>query len=202
MKVCKVCGESDYSKLKKNKKSKDGVAGICNKCSYARYSEDTLKEEKHRAQWLKDNPGYGKQYRLDNKERIQERDRQYYQDNKDHYKEYFRIHGRTDGYRLAQERYHQSERGKLIDSIRSSRRRAHKRDQTPELTEQEKAKIMLYYTISNYLGKDWHVDHIYPIDKGGLHHPDNLQIVTKEYNLQKSNNEYFRSPTPLEYFRI
>jgi 5-methylcytosine-specific restriction endonuclease McrA len=29
------------------------------------------------------------------------------------------------------------------------------------------------------------VDHIQPIAKGGLHHPDNLQILTMEENRKK-----------------
>ena len=65
--------------------------------------------------------------------------------------------------------------------------RAKKLNQTPILTELEKAKIELYYRVSQQLGSEWHVDHIVPISKGGLHHPDNLQITTIEYNLAKSN---------------
>jgi len=31
------------------------------------------------------------------------------------------------------------------------------------------------------------VDHVIPVAKGGLHHPDNLQIITAEDNLKKSD---------------
>jgi len=34
-------------------------------------------------------------------------------------------------------------------------------------------------------GIQHHVDHIIPLSKGGLHHPDNLQILTAEENLKK-----------------
>ena len=34
-----------------------------------------------------------------------------------------------------------------------------------------------------------HVDHIIPISKGGLHHQDNLQVLTKKENLIKGNKK-------------
>jgi 5-methylcytosine-specific restriction endonuclease McrA len=84
----------------------------------------------------------------------------------------------------------------------ASKRRAHKLNQTPILTENEKDKIIMLYKISRYFGEGWQVDHIIPLSKGGLHHPNNLQIVTKEYNFQKHNSLNFRAPTALEYFKI
>jgi len=75
---------------------------------------------------------------------------------------------------------------------------AMKLNQTPTLTENEKKKIELYYTISHHLGENFHVDHIHPLSKGGLHHPDNLQILTKEENLIKSN----KLNTNIKGFRI
>ena len=32
-----------------------------------------------------------------------------------------------------------------------------------------------------------HVDHIRPLAAGGVHHPDNLQVITAEENLSKSS---------------
>jgi len=91
---------------------------------------------------------------------------------------------------------------RAYDNQISSKRRAMKLNQTPILTENEKSKVEMYYKVSQYLGEDWEIDHIIPLSKGGPHHPDNLQVVTKEYNLQKSNKLNFRAPTALEYWRI
>lgn len=91
---------------------------------------------------------------------------------------------------------------KAYDNACTAKYRTHKLNQTPTLTDNEKAKIQLYYSMSDYLGADWHVDHIKPISKGGLHHPDNLQVVTQEYNLQKNDKLDFREPKSIEVFRI
>jgi len=68
-----------------------------------------------------------------------------------------------------------------------ARYRAQKRDQTPELNLDEQQLVSEYYYFAQQLGSNWHVDHVIPVAKGGLHHPDNLQIITAEDNLKKSD---------------
>ena len=58
----------------------------------------------------------------------------------------------------------------------------------------------MVYKKSQELGLDWHVDHIRPLSKGGLHHPDNLQIVQKKYNLEKHAKLNFRNPFDWEIY--
>ena len=41
----------------------------------------------------------------------------------------------------------------------------------------------------------YHVDHIQPLSKGGLHHEDNLQILLAVDNLQKGAKENWQKPT-------
>jgi 5-methylcytosine-specific restriction endonuclease McrA len=48
--------------------------------------------------------------------------------------------------------------------------------------------IQFYYTVASAM-KDYHVDHIKPLSKGGLHHENNLQILSAHLNLEK-NNKY------------
>jgi 5-methylcytosine-specific restriction endonuclease McrA len=67
--------------------------------------------------------------------------------------------------------------------------RAAKRSQTPEMSPLEKSAITGLYLIaqilSNSCGEQFHLDHIHPISKGGLHCLDNLQILSAEENLKK-----------------
>lgn len=69
-----------------------------------------------------------------------------------------------------------------------ARYRTKKANASVELTEEEKIKIEAIYSKCNSLGKDYQVDHIIPISKGGLHHPDNLQIIPTRENRKKYNN--------------
>lgn len=66
-----------------------------------------------------------------------------------------------------------------------------KRANTPELSQDQKDKISSIYklcrALSEATGVQHHVDHIKPVSKGGMHVPDNLQILTQEDNLKKSN---------------
>lgn len=63
--------------------------------------------------------------------------------------------------------------------------------QTPEQTALELSAMDSLYImariLSNSCGEPFHVDHIIPISKGGLHHFDNLQIISAEENLKKGN---------------
>ena len=114
-----------------------------------------------------------KKYREDNKERIALRNKKYRQDNKE------KVNLREKKWR--------SENRDKVNAIKA-RRRAKKLDQTPTLTQQEKDKIILYYKIANHLSikrYQWQVDHIQPLSKGGLHHPDNLQVIPAIENLKK-----------------
>lgn len=71
----------------------------------------------------------------------------------------------------------------------SARKRCRKLEQTPDLTPEEKQRIHDMYWLARDLravsGQEYHVDHIRPLAKGGLHHPDNLQILPADINMSK-----------------
>ena len=78
-----------------------------------------------------------------------------------------------------------------LDLIRfySANRRAKITESEVNLTESEKEKIRRIYKechdISESTGIPHHGDHIFPVSKGGTHHPSNLQILTAKENLSK-----------------
>lgn len=78
----------------------------------------------------------------------------------------------------------------LIDrSINNAKRRARLLGLTPPLSIEERALIIALYAEARALtelsGESYHVDHIKPLAKGGLHHPSNLQILRGIDNLKK-----------------
>jgi len=87
--------------------------------------------------------------------------------------------------------YFKTEKGKLAMAVVMNKRRAAKKKALEELTEREEALIKHFYAyrirLQNKLGIPFHVDHIVPISKGGLHHPSNLQVVPAVWNVRKNN---------------
>ena len=79
-------------------------------------------------------------------------------------------------------RYMGEEHKRKIHNEIAARRRARIRNQSPLLNEDDKRKIQDFYL---KCPKDYEVDHIIPLAKGGLHHPNNLQILTKSENRKK-----------------
>ena len=59
-----------------------------------------------------------------------------------------------------------------------------------ELTEEERRSIADLYKLRDALNKDagciaYHVDHIVPLACGGLHHPENLRVISSGLNIKK-----------------
>jgi 5-methylcytosine-specific restriction endonuclease McrA len=76
------------------------------------------------------------------------------------------------------------------NNARAAKRRALVKNQTLNLTEDQVKEIWTIYKecsrISIETGIPHEVDHIFPICKGGMHHPDNFQILTMKENRKKS----------------
>ncbi len=87
------------------------------------------------------------------------------------------------GYSCAQKsRYLGEEHKRKIRNEIGARRRARMLNQTPKMTEEDKKKLQEFY-LNCPNGHE--VDHIIPLAKGGLHHPDNLQILSRTENRKK-----------------
>ena len=92
--------------------------------------------------------------------------------------------------RLSGKKHHNYIEGRKCDNrlayarFVGAKRHAAKLNQTPDNVNLD--IIRFYYTISSTL-KDYEVDHIKPLSKGGLHHEDNLQLLDISLNRQKNN---------------
>jgi hypothetical protein len=88
------------------------------------------------------------------------------------------------------------DRYKLITTKGNSRRRAAEKNNTPDLTHNQKLIIETIYLqrirLEKKLGIQFHVDHVIPISKGGLHIPSNLQVLPAKLNLKKNSKNSLR----------
>ena len=120
---------------------------------------------------------YAVEYRARNAEQRAEYNRQHRLDNAEHYKEYRK--------RYLQEKPH-------INAAYQATRRAIKIKATPEWVDYQEIKAMYAERdrVREETGIEHHVDHIIPLQGEnvcGLHVPWNLQVITAEENLRKSN---------------
>ena len=130
-----------------------------------------------------------KQYGKDNRDRIRIKEKEYrakyYLDNKKAFNKRRKLH-----YKNNKNKY----------TGYNAKYRTKKLEQIIELNDQEQALYNKYYSVCNFLNTDgikYHVDHITPVSKGGTNHPSNLQILTVEDNLSKSNNLYYEYKHPV-----
>ena len=80
-------------------------------------------------------------------------------------------------------------RTKSIINAKTYRYRSRKRTQMPDDADHQ--KILEFYKEAERLTEEtgivYSVDHIIPLSKGGLHHQDNLQVITLSENSRKGN---------------
>ena len=128
--------------------------------------------------------GYNRAYRQANKEDI----KAYLEANKEHIKAYRQANKERIKAKY-KEYYCRTPKAKF--NIKSAAYRAAKFRATIRLTELDTFVIEECYRLSQLrttkTGFAWHVDHIIPLSKGGLHKPTNLQVVPAVWNLKKHN---------------
>ena len=114
-------------------------------------------------------------YRKDNKIEVLEREAKYRRNNR-------------VAFARRSNKYYKKNKGKVY--ALGAMRRALKINQTP--LDANLKEIQFYYAVcsetNEILGsRFFHVDHIQPLSKGGLHHENNLQILDASLNLQKND---------------
>lgn len=130
------------------------------------------------------------EYRKNNKEKRIAYSKEYYRKNKkrlDKEGAEYRKNNKAKTYERGV-RYREENKEKV--RAQWGKRKAQKLQQTP--INANMAVIQLYYTVCGETndilgGTFFHVDHIQPLSKGGLHHEDNLQILETYFNQLKSD---------------
>lgn len=187
MKECTKCGvQKSTADFYSDSQKKDGLSSSCKECKKAQIN---MYAKRNREQKSK----YDKMYRDRNNVEIKKRKKEYSDSHKEEKRVYDKNYNANPLNKAKRYKRCKEYREKNPDKISAivAAYRASKLNQTPELTDEEKLQIIEIYkeaiALRKTTGNNYHVDHIIPISKGGLHHPLNLQIITAFENLSKGN---------------
>lgn len=147
---------------------------------------------------------------LKNRERIISKQSLIYNNNKENKKKYSRdYYNKNRDIQLEKNKLWKQNnltRYKELAKFHCAKRRAMIKSQMPEDADVNKIKqfYILAEELTNKTGIKYCVDHIKPISKGGLHHQDNLQVITVKDNLRKGskypyNLEMYFNPDRIWY---
>jgi len=174
-KKCTKCKEvKELSEFGKYSRSKDGLEPSCKLCK--------RKVKKAYYEVNKENiAARMKAYHRANKEKVATYNKAYYDANKEKAADRMKAWMKANPDKI---------------NAANAKRRASKLNATPDwLTDHQRRWIQWFYSQAKRLeeltGTKYHVDHIIPLQGGGvcgLHVPWNLQILTAEENLSKSNS--------------
>lgn len=161
---CKKCErDRPHSDFRANKRSRDGLARNCNNC--------VAQIHQHRQDRK---PRTSKYTAEERKRRRQQSLKKYYEKNK-------------LSIQIVSEAWRRRNSEKLTAS--AAKRRAVKKQQSPSLTEHQKLWMAAIYRraqrMTQVTGITYHVDHWWPISRGGLHVPWNLYVIPAKDNLEK-----------------
>jgi len=195
-KVCSKCKEEKpLEAFNKNRSNRDGLQSQCKVCGKQYYQESREKRLE-----------YAKQHHQENREKRLEYAKQYYQDNREQQLEYKKQWRQSNIEYMKQWRQENREqqleykKQYYQDNVEkytaySMKRRALKQDSIPEALLNcpiEKDRLEKIYKLRSLLteatGVEYHVDHIWPLSKGGPHWSGNLQVIPAEENLSKSDS--------------
>ena len=209
MKVCSKCKETKFFDMFcKDKSKKDGYHNECKVCkkAYREANKERLAEynkaykEANKGKYAEWSKAYyeankdkidewNKAYYEANKDKIDEWKKTYYEANKERYKAYYEDNKEKIGeYGKA---YRKDNKEKILEY--KARRRAMKRNAIPKFLrncELERQRIRSTFKLRDLItqatGIEHHVDHMWPLSKGGPHWSGNLQILTATENLNKN----------------
>jgi len=110
------------------------------------------------------------------------------------YREKERQENMSERHRAAKRRWNKANRIYMDEYLAA--RRAKIRGYELKLTAEERKRACEFYVFRDILNRVhgravFEVDHVKPISRGGLHHPDNLRVTTAIFNHRKHTNQLF-----------
>jgi 5-methylcytosine-specific restriction endonuclease McrA len=178
---------SEYFHCKKD--SKDGFNNKCKACNNAA-------SKAWRIEHAEQMSAYQREYRARNRERLFDWRRGYYQEHRDRYLRQFAEYGSVNADHL---NAHRRQRYKSQPKTFKIKARANRRRQRKAVGKYTYEDLLELYELQDgrcgYCGipifwdmyRDVHVDHMFPLRRGGSNHPDNICLACWSCNLSKGN---------------
>lgn len=181
LKHCSRCdGDKPYSEFHKSKNKKDGYFTYCKLCkkdiAKKYYDENVIAVCERSKNWRSENPEKRKAQRerhyISRKNHILAKTARWQRDNPD---------------KVRERNKRWADKNPEAAKIRDHRRRARKREALGIATaDQVDARLAYYGYKCVYCGEDYeHIDHFFPLSKGGTNWPANLVPACSKCNLSK-----------------
>lgn len=193
-KVCNgPCGKCLPATLEFFHKQKGGLFGLRSKCKTCRSKEKKKHRQENKQEILKKEAKYRsdkseylreylKEYRHQNKEEIKKQRRGYRKKNKESISESNKKWRELNKNKRQQYQKEYYQNNKDLYKARGAKYRATLLKQTPDY-----ANISLIEDIYCSCPEGYHIDHIIPLSRGGLHYESNLCYLPARINLSKHN---------------
>ena len=163
------------------------------------------KKSKNGERWitpeqLKKYKGYMMKYNEENLSDYRERNilraNTWIKNNRDKFNSRRRVNRKKNIESIKQKELEYRNKNRPTINLHQAKRRSLKKQSNIFLTKPEKEIIDCFYKQAHRLekrfGLKFHVDHIVPISRGGLHIPTNLQVIPATINISKNCHRIFR----------
>lgn len=189
MKNCTKCKKNkEKDQFNKKSRSKDGLRSSCRQCDLEYVAKNKIKKinyDRNRYKIKKEEIKKAQiEYYNKNKEKAKEKNNRWKSNNKERFDEYQKTYSEQHKEKIKLKCKKHYKNNKYLYTARSARRRALKKYAALKEFDQEIKEIY------KNCPEGHHVDHIMPLNHPnlcGLHVPWNLQYLTAEENLKKSN---------------
>jgi hypothetical protein len=160
-----------------------------------KYTQENLESKRqYWKEYIQKNKKKKQQYRLKYKEKnshkISEGNKRYREKNVEKMRSYFQQYRQKNAKKIADRLKRYNEKYPEIGMESKAKNRAKRRDAAKFLTNVQKKINRQFFLMAKRLKRcsnmNWHVDHIIPISRGGLHVPSNLMVMPAKLNLRKS----------------
>lgn len=162
----------------KHKGRKDGLNNLCKICACEKKKKEYASNEQLREQKKQ----YRKDYDQKNSESVLANKKRYYQEHQEEILEQKKQYHQDNKEVIAEKHKTYYENNKEYFIAAAAKRRAAQFDQTPEY-----ANTDLIALIYKHRPDGYHVDHMMPLVRGGLHHESNLCYLPASINMSKAS---------------